>query len=264
LPSGRPSTRRVPELILCAGLKSSASTWLYNAIIQLLKAQTAGRTGRKPRVVAFYAEDPASFPDDAATADYVVVKTHIPSPAFVALTRFVAGTVFITVREPRDAIASLMQRFHHRYDDALREVAAGSRRMIELGRLNPVVLRYESRFFDDQATVARVARHLGIRVPSSKLRAIHGSLTRDNVRARIAALARRGVFGRRPDPDCFDPATHWHPGHVGDAATGKHAGVLSARQARGVLAATRQYCVAFGYGRLRKPAAKSRAKPRRT
>jgi hypothetical protein len=259
-----PLSRRAPKLVVCAGLKSSASTWLYNVILELLKTQAPDRRGHKPRVVAFYAEDPDSFPAGAERADYVVVKTHIPSPALQALVRFVGGTVFITVREPRDAIASLMQRFHHRFDDALREVAAGSRCLVELRRLKPHVLRYEQRFFDNKATIARVARQLGVKVPQSKLEAIHRSLTRDKVKSKIATLTRSGRFGRKPDPDRFDPATHWHPGHVGDGTSGKYAAVLSERDARAVLAATRQYRAAFGYGRNGKAAAnraESRAEP---
>jgi hypothetical protein len=178
-----------------------------------------------------------------------------------ALARFVGATVFLTVREPRDAIASLMLRFHHRFDGALAEVGAGSRRMVELRTLKPFVLRYERRFFDDEATVASVAARLGIKVSADVRRAIHRSLRRDAVKAKIEGLARKGVFGRKRDPDRFDPATHWHPGHVGDGTSGKYPAVLSPRQERAVLAATRQYCSAFGYPLTREPGAKSGAIP---
>jgi hypothetical protein len=74
-------------------------------------------------------------------------------------------------------------------------------------------------------------------------------------------LERRGAFGRKPDPDRFDPATHWHPGHVGDATTGKHAQILSAAQERAILAALREYSAVFGYRSLRS-AGSARARAR--
>jgi hypothetical protein len=189
-----------------------------------------------------------------------VVKTHIPSAALLFLARFLGGASFLTVREPRDAIASLMQRFHHTFDNALAEVAAGSVRMVALAEDRPFLLRYEDRFFDDPHTVHRVARRLGLKLTDARLAAIHTSLTRDKVHEKIRALTRKGTFGKRPDPDCFDHATHWHPGHVGDGRIGKFVTVLSYGQERAVLAATRDYCAAFAYPERTSP--KTRGKPR--
>jgi hypothetical protein len=233
-----------PRLILCAGLKSSGSTWLYNAVIQMMKADARARGGR---VMAFYAEDVKDFPPGAERATVLVVKTHIPSAALILLAQFLGGRIFLTVREPRDAIASLMQRFRHEFDGALREVSAGGARMVALAQVRPFLLRYEDGFTERPQTVRAIARHLGLTLPAAMLDAIHASLSRDTVRARIAALARKGVFGKRPDPDRFDPATHWHHGHVGDGAVGKYAAVLSPGQERAVLASLRTYCAAFGY-----------------
>lgn len=193
-----------------------------------------------------------------------MVKTHIPSPALLSLSRFVHGVVFVTVREPRDAIASLMLRFGHDFKPALREVAAGSLRMAALAQTRSMVLRYENRFFDRSATLKGIAAYLGTRVPSSSLQRIHRALARDKVKAKIATLERRGVLGRKLDPDRFDPATHWHPGHVGDGLSEKYAGVLTAAQQRTALAATRQYCAAFGYPSRSLPRPRRAGKPRRT
>lgn len=239
-PRKRIASREPPGLVLCAGLKSSASTWLYNAVIGLLRAD-----GR--RVAAFYADDIADFPRGAERADTIVVKTHIPSPALQFAARMAGAVVFVTVREPRDAVASLMRRFHHRFDNCLREVAPGAAAMAELTQMKPCVLRYEHRFYERGETMDRVAAHLGVKVNSATLRAIAATLTPDKVTAKIARLARAGTFGAKPDPDRFDPKTHWHPGHVGDGSIGKHFGVLSPRQARYVLGATRAFRTTFGY-----------------
>src|SRR5690242_19705359 len=92
-----------PAIVLCAGLKSSGSTWLFNAVIELCRAKSKTRRPRR-RLVAFYAETVAQFPTGSERADLLVVKTHIPSASLVYLTGFAGGTTFLTVREPRDSV----------------------------------------------------------------------------------------------------------------------------------------------------------------
>jgi hypothetical protein len=242
-----------PRIALCAGLKSSGSTWLFNAVIQILKAGPSA-TLKTAAVKAFYAENIASFPGNAEYARHLVVKTHIPSNSLQFLARFARATIFITVREPRDAIASLMQRFDHKFENCLAEVAAGAERIIELSKARKVlILRYEDGFYDRPRGVSQVAAHLGVKISASKRDRIFHSLTREAVQRKIGDLERKGVFGRLPDPDRFDPKTHWHPGHVGDGTIGKYSEVLSAKQQAAVLAKLGDYCRRFGYPTRAKP-----------
>ena len=246
----RSSRPDAPDIALCAGLKSSGSTWLYNAVIQMLGAAGGASSSARAKsgVLAFYAENIGSFPPGAELARHLVIKTHIPSPSLQFLARFARAATFVTVREPRDAIASLMQRFDHKFTNCLKEVSAGATRMVELKKSGgALILRYEDEFFDQPETLREVAAHLGIRVPATKLDKIFRSLTREEVRKKIDRLERRGTFGRSPDPDSFDPKTHWHPGHVGDAAVGKYAAILSSKEQQATLTELADYCAAFGY-----------------
>ena len=68
----------------------------------------------------------------------------------------------------------------------------------------------------------------------------------------IVAIFILTAFGAAPTPDHFDPATHWHPGHVGDGRMGKYAEFLTAAQQEEILTRTRDYCKRFGYLRTRK------------
>src|SRR5580765_9067645 len=127
-----------PRVILCVGLKSSGSTWLYNVVIQLLKLKM--RRGVK----AFYADNLAMFPPDTERARILVIKAHEPSRALVYLMRLTRGCMFLSVREPRDAIASLLQRFGHAFEGALRETARQSVRIAELAHgEDTITYRYE-------------------------------------------------------------------------------------------------------------------------
>lgn len=236
-----------PRVILCVGLKSSGSTWLYNVVLQLLRAKM--RDG----VTAFYADNFVMFPADTERARILVIKAHEPSKALVYLMRLTRGRMFLSVREPRDAIASLMQRFGHLFEGALRETARQSERIAELAcEENTIIYRYEHGFYDRRETIGEIAVALGVRVNSATRERIFHSLTRGAVGKKISELKKKGKFGARPNADSFDPATHWHPGHVGDGRIGKHIAVLSKTQRTEVLAKTLRYRKQFGYLRTRK------------
>jgi hypothetical protein len=238
------------QIVLCAGLKSSGSTWLYNAVIQLMQA-SARASGERRRIRPFYAEDVKGFPLGVRQGDRLIVKTHIPSPALRFLVRFTGGPVFITVREPRDAIASLMQRFDHKFDVCLDEVSAGATAILELAKSGRrLLLRYENNFPAQRSALSKIARHLKAAADPQTLEKIHVNLAPENVSRKIETFRRRGVFGRKSDPNRFDPLTQWHPGHVGDGRIGKYGEILSVAQQRAVLKRLREYCLAFGYSSL--------------
>jgi hypothetical protein len=161
-----------------------------------------------------------------------------------------SSPVVLTVREPSDAIASLMARFHSDFDTALASVARSAQCCVELMHgVDPLVLRYEDRFYDTQATVEMVASHLELCVPKDAAARIWTEHTAEMVRLQIADRQRRGMFGDDAHPTCYDPDTHWHPGHVGDREIGKYRSMLSAEQQAQVIDATRDYCCVFGYER---------------
>jgi hypothetical protein len=214
-------------------------------VIRLLK-EASGEP--KKRVAAFYADKVALFPQGSERAHYLVVKSHVPSEPLLFVTRLTRGQIFLTIREPRDCVVSLMQRFRFSFDAALKDVAEEGARIVEFSRARDViVLRYEERFHEDPATIARIAAVLGIRAPKTLRQKIFASLTPQSVKRTIRDLNARGTFGAAPKPEHFDPATHWHPGHVGDGRMAKYAEFLSAAQQTEVVARTRDYCRRFGY-----------------
>lgn len=236
-----------PRVILCAGVKSSGSTWLYNVVIAILKQRH--RIG----VRAFYADNFAMIPPGTERARFLVIKSHEPSKALVYLMRLTRGTLFVTLREPRDAIASLLTRFGHSFEGALTETERQSARTVELVEREKVHLfRYESGFTEKSASIDRIAKALGIQLNTTERARIQRSLTREEVKKKIGYLQEQGRFGAKPTADSFDPATQWHPGHVGDGRIGKYKAVLTPVEQKRVLAATRAYRRRFGYLPARK------------
>ena len=244
----------LPRLVLCAGMKSSGSTWLFNVVAEILRsgrpgsAATGRRARRAPKVLQCYADDPAMFPRLSEPADYLVVKSHAPSSLLRTIVNVTHSPVFLTLREPRDAIASLMRRFDHPFEVAFTEIDASARQIVELVRDQPsMILRFESRFYDRVTTVRKIAAVLQLKQSAKHTHAIFGALTRGKVIEKIARLQRMGCYGLHADPDRYDPTTHWHPGHVGDLVIGKYAHLLSVPQQDAVLLATMDYRRQFKY-----------------
>jgi len=199
-------------------------------------------------ITQFFADHPESFPEKSSDSDYLVVKNHIPHASLLALAGLTDAPILMSVREPKDAVASLMARFSYTFADAERAVAASAAALAQVGshRAN-LLLRYEDGFFDDVATVRGVAFHLGLRVSRKTAQQIFDQLTPQQVVRKIAELQERGAFA----PDCtatrFDLDTHWHPGHVGERRIGQFYTALSPSQQLCVAMASRAYCQEFRY-----------------
>jgi len=235
--------------VLCAGLPRSAWTWLFNAVAALLRAAPgAALFDASATIVQFHAESLEEFPELEELPDYLVVKTHLAPPSMRLLWRFTEGPTLVTVREPRDAVASLMSQFGFPFDAAFEVVERAAACMVALTSLGaPLILCYEDRFFEREDTLAAVAVFLGITVSTGAVAKIFKSLTREAVAAKIEDLMRQGVFGPEATSERFDPVTHWHPGHLGSGESGKYSEVLSLVQQAQVTLATKEFCRIFGY-----------------
>ncbi|QYU70134.1 sulfotransferase domain-containing protein [Leptolyngbya sp. 15MV] len=230
-------------ILLCAGQYGSASTWLYNAAHALLAAEYG--PARVHRQFADSTEDLPAQPDQRA----LVLKSHVPGAGLRWLLARAGGKAIITLRDPRDAAASLL----HRFDFAWPLIAGRIERSAEAlprlaeARLPVLLLRYEEGFADKRHTLVRLARFLGLSPPDAVLDDVFARLRPDAVRSEIARLEAAGAFGPNPTAHSHDRATHWHPGHVGDGEIGKFARLLTPGQIGDIIRRTRAYQDAFDY-----------------
>lgn len=240
-----------PRLVLCAGQFGSGSTWVFNAVRGLL-----ARAMGQPEIRGLFADSLRDLPEFTRIGAPLVVKAHRPDRSLRLLGALYGAPMVISVRDPRDAVVSMAQRFGEPVPDCIRAVADCARHLMLL-REQPrvLVLRYEDGFTTAPGTVARLAAFLRLAVGEEACAAIAAALTPERVRETVAALERAGVFGATPDPRRHDPRTLWHPGHVGDGRVGKHREALAPEAAAEVLAATAAYCRAFGYATETAPAA---------
>ena len=153
---------KAATLITVAGLPGSASTWAYNAVKLLLE-------NCYPRVYSTYSDDLNDALCDAVVSyDVVLIKSHVPRKQLAALNAISKGFVVVTVRDPRDAIVSLMQRFGFDFEIAFRKVLESLRAIDAMCKGESVVLlRYEDHFTASPATIMRLAEELGVKASTA-------------------------------------------------------------------------------------------------
>lgn len=234
---------KAATLITVAGLPGSASTWAYNAVKLLLE-------NCYPRVYSTYSDDLNDALCDAVVSyDVVLIKSHVPRKQLAALNAISKGFVVVTVRDPRDAIVSLMQRFGFDFEIAFRKVLESLRAIDAMCKGESVVLlRYEDHFTASPATIMRLAEELGVKASTAFCNDLFDSLRPAMVRERIQELRNEGrILEGSDDSERFDPDSHWHLGHVGDGAINKYMGYLNAAEIRLTDIATRDFCNLYNY-----------------
>jgi len=231
--------------LLCAGLYSSASTWMLNLASQILKA--GGYAGVK----TIYLDEMDEAAQRAiAGATFMLAKSHSPGASVRNLIDRQRLPVIITLRDPRDAVASMMLRWNVGFDLALDRMRRSAAALAQLADCPAaLVFHYEDGFTTDERCVDAVAKLLNVSLTAADRAALLAALAPQAIRRQIESWRQAGVLGHgRPDVE-YEPETHWHLGHVGDGETGKWRRVLGAIQAARVLLGTRAYCKSFGYSR---------------
>jgi hypothetical protein len=200
------------SVIWCVGLYASASTWAFNLVREMALA-THPPGGVTPHFCAGVY--------DARRLDAPglhIVKTHeVGDAATEAALVQRAGRILITVRDPRDAVASMMDYQNHSFADALAHVEAALRLCVRLAPdPRALIYYYESGFPAQPATASAIAAHIGLSLPPAEMARIFEGLQREKVEAYIATLPRLpGVLQERQSGDLLDPRTHWHTHHSG-------------------------------------------------
>jgi hypothetical protein len=133
-----------PGLIATIGLHGSASTWVFNVVRELMIAALG-----EQRVVAVYADKVEDVPDAAGRC--LVVKSHHGSAGLDAWLATAWATIFLSLRDARDAAMSMAQRFNAPLNQAVHWIADDCARMMRLAAQGHLLLRYEDRFFEDAA-----------------------------------------------------------------------------------------------------------------
>ena len=193
----------------------SASTWVFNLVQKIAAATMPDRP-----VTACFVDD--ILPPAGESRGTLVLKTHA-TPLADQLAHDAAG-IIITVRDPRDAIASHMLHsktpFEHAVD--ITEAAAATCARFQ-SHERAAVFRFEDRFFDDPTTIDRVAAMFDGGLTDPDRKRIFAETRREKIDAFIAEMHQAPTFRSGFDPITgqdymYDTVTGWHKHHAGRKA----------------------------------------------
>jgi hypothetical protein len=234
-----------PRVVATIGLHGSASTWVFNVARELMTGAHA------PRLRHGYADMlqqvPRDVMDGATTA--CVLKSHSGSPELDDWLLKVGATVLLSVRDPRDASISLVQRFRSPLSAAAPALRRDCDRVARWSDRGCPVFRYEDRFFGQPRSVDRLAALLDVQASAEARAAIFARYETEAVRSTAASLVHQDLSAlKQIGPFRMDPVTQILETHIGDGRTGKWRGLQPPVQAE----LTRffdPFLARFGYAR---------------
>ncbi|MGZ8219696.1 hypothetical protein [Methylomagnum sp.] len=208
-----------PRLVCTVGLHGSASTYLFNIARELIAAAFGTN-----QVLAFYTESVAeALRTPGLAGRRAVWKLHCGDELWRPFAHVAAPRVLVSIRDPRDGVASLMQRFNAGFQPSVRALERDCALALSCAEAGYPVFDYADGFFQREDTVARIAAYLGLDLPAERLQAIHAAFDTDSVRDHAARLmelpeGRRGGDGVRL---LMDKHTQIHRNHVLDGRAGR-------------------------------------------
>jgi uncharacterized protein YecA (UPF0149 family) len=130
-------------------------------------------------------------------------------------------------------VASIITYHGVEFDRALQLTAASARQCARYaGDPRTLLLRYESEFTDDPATLDRLAARLGATLTAADRKRIFAETRRPAIERYISGIAQMPTtLWSTETGDFFDPTTHWHHHHAGRTGEiGRWRRVLNAAQ----------------------------------
>ncbi|MSO99897.1 MAG: hypothetical protein EXR07_02420 [Acetobacteraceae bacterium] len=137
----------------CQGMYASGSTWVVHA----LRSTGSLLFPDRPHTTLFV-ETADDLPLGWSRSERLIVKTHHLDGTAATLLLRGAKHIWISVRDPRDCVASLMTYMNEDFETALDNVAKSAWQCERvIASRKGTLLRYEDRFFDEPATLDRFA-----------------------------------------------------------------------------------------------------------
>jgi hypothetical protein len=220
--------RHTPRLVLCLGLPGSASTWIFNVVRQMhglpRRSILSGYLDRR------YEEFLQAMLGVNPTLETIIIKSHRADTSLLRCVSERGAPCILSVRDPRDCVVSLMERFGFSFEHALTVVDKSCRAVLSLAAFDTVLLRYEDGFYRDGQTISDLYRYLQLAeaVDCDTLLSLNARPAVERFIATFDLLPQGRVV--RHEHDEYDKVSHWHRRHFGDGAHGKWRTRLDAEQ----------------------------------
>lgn len=199
------------RVIWCLGMYASASTWMLNAVREIQVA-----SGGMDLATQFVRESVSPVILDGTHA-VSVIKSHEIIDETTQLA--IAGrcdTILMSIRDPLDAVASVMEYQKMPFARALELVRQSSALCLDYMKdRRTTCFIYETKFFDDPATLFSLARLMGVTLPRSRAGNLQSVAPLCSGKTDRGAAQQAGVLQDLVSGDYLDPVTQWHSHHAG-------------------------------------------------
>jgi len=221
-------TRTPPAFFLCLGLPGSASTWVFNIAAHLLSQPPRSLvSGYLDKNLPVFLEQ---LKVSEKSVDVVLLKSHQADAGVFEFLSNQAAPCVLSIRDPRDCVVSLMERFGYTFDYALAAVRKSCVALLMFRGPSALELRYETHFYQSGATLAALRQHLtpDLAIDLNQLAQMYSRAAIDHHIKHFDYLP-PGRIQKRGD-DEYDGIAHWHRNHFGDGLSGKWRSRLDADQ----------------------------------
>jgi hypothetical protein len=226
----------------CLGMQASASTWVYNLALDLARLFMPHQHVKG--VFVPYRGHLHHSDDDTVS----IVKSHgVDAPTEASLSRH-ARALIISVRDPRDCVASLVKYHNLSFWEALQDVECAATTCAHLADdSRALFLRYESQFTEKPETIDQLAAVFGQRLSPDQRNLAFQNSRREAIEKLISKLE-QSPSAEPAGNDLYDPERHWHKVHANrTGAIGKWRHTLTPRDAARIELRLGSWMRGFGY-----------------
>ena len=143
-------------IVYCLGMQSSGSTWLYNVVREILAADDVPHTAYRVELYE-HLFDPRAFEHR-----HGVLRAHNVDSLLLRLLKMTDTKAVLSYRDPRDAVASFLQRFGNyggRFLPICNDIHRNLASLLSASQmLHQVSFFYEDGFTTKVATIQRLAQ----------------------------------------------------------------------------------------------------------
>ncbi len=227
----------------CLGMQASASTWIYNVALDVARVLFP----EQPVKGFFIAYQGGLRQLEGCTA-LPVLKSHGVDHATGAGLSQTVRAILVSVRDPRDSVASLMRYHNKPFREALQEVEYAAMTCARFASdKRATTLRYETGFTEDRATIDKIAAIFEKPLNPSLREEMFQKSRREAIEKLISNLEDRPTAKRAGD-DVYDAERQWHKLHANrTGAVGKWRSILTERQVARIELRLQNWMADFGY-----------------
>jgi len=179
---------------------------------------------------------------------HALIKAHTLGVDLRGLIWFAHAPIIVTLRDPRDAVVSIMQRFNVTFTQALKQIELDCRTICDYMPEASLRLYYEKGYHLDPLMPKILAAKIGVIIDDNVSASIHKQYDTESTRklaASVESLPQKRL--KRTTTDVFDQITHIHSGHIGDGRSGKWRETLNPSQQAKLQTTLQPFMETLGY-----------------